>query len=57
MIIVDVEVRKRRLHNFARQGTIQKEERRDSKDSFKTEIVVKDLPNCKCCTKNRTYEI
>ena len=42
MIIVDIEVRKRRLHNFARQGTIQKEERRDSKESFKT--VVKDLP-------------
>ena len=43
MIIVDIEVRKRRLHNFARLGTIQKEERRDSKDSFKTEIVVKDF--------------
>ena len=43
MIIVDIEVRKRRLRNFARQGTIQKEERRDSKDAFKTEIVVKDF--------------
>ena len=44
MIIVDIEVRKRRLHNFARQGTVQREERRDAKESFKTEIVVKDLP-------------
>ena len=42
-IIVDIEVRKRRLHNFARQGTIQKEEGRDSKDSFQTEIVLKDF--------------
>ena len=44
MIIADIDVRKRRLHNFARQGTIQREERRDCKDSLKTEIVVKDLP-------------
>ena len=43
MIIVDIEVKKWRLHNFARQGTIQKEEKRDFKDSVKTEIVVKDF--------------
>ena len=43
MTIVDIEVRKRRLHNFARQGTIQREERIDYKDSLKTEIVMKDF--------------
>ena len=43
MIILDIEVKKRRLHKFARQGKIQKEEKRDFKDSLKTEIVLKDF--------------